>query len=985
MKRVFAVVTCGGCLVAHSRASASGWGGAGRKTGSGGAWANIPPNNHEQEENCRSPVGQPDTPAAGHGWGPVGSDQNAHGDGQPGAAAGYVGQEPDHSNVGFHEEFGYHHYEQQYQQQLHDPSHTPQPLSWSGQQYDPPSQQHQRQTHPHYLQHAHSYNIYQIPQQRGTPYGGGEPLRLGTKWRSIVSRVRDTMRPLQSYDTGRPGRGWDGGGIGRTYSPPGSSWVGSAAQPNGHGRPPGYFENQAPSNAYESFGNEHRGDLAVPHDPRPGLPVYENNATPYINQGGHLAPHPTESVDQRDPPAFSAQVGMDYEHSRAWEGTPSVNAYQHDSNTVSDNALASDQGSSAGRGVVNSGVGGDGNKGFSGYTAQGAGVGWDDSASVATKDGHGAVEEGFSPPAVKQNSEGNYVSRSAIVGKGWAASDVSATPSVVHQQEQRLGEGWGGKGNHINVASVSAAATETTADELTSTETQGHVGELHSTSHSTPSSPTWTPPSDPRTDDDELLEGGVAVEGLRAEPGSAPDERRMAPQDQEESIHASGRADSLHLYTPAGGTLNDTMPNSADHYMEKVDWGEDVAEVSEEEGDTVGLLDGKDGRLEQNSKEEEEDEALIRELERMDGIVGGEMLGGGGGAREDSTPAIVPSDERGEQAVDAEVEHRLDALFDSILVDDDTGPGDYVECPALPESGDDDPAFTSALPTNPPDVLSGNAASGMAKVGSAAGELKLGETYDSHGLEPSVPVDESPSVVTSRAEEQEVRLDKERLQSEPVTTKPAAVGQELKPAVFLSELEQESEEEEEQEESPADVAVVDPIELPPSAATDEIWNDQHLQDQLDAYWEQSRRGLGRDLAGAGGGLGACSPVGGQQLATYGGDPRVTYGPGDWVGRASEIEQEPLPGTVDEVARMVREPLFGAHDGVVPASWVASPRLFQGNLSPINIYGNVHVHLEGGQDGQQEKASPSSELSARERYFSQGETSWSGSGRGSYKK
>lgn len=979
MKRLFTVVACGGCLVAQSRASASGWGGAGHKTGAGGAWANVPPNSKEQEENCRSPVDHPATPMAGNGWDPVGSDQNAHANGQPGAAAGYVGQEGhDNRNLGFHEELGYHHCEQQYQQQQHNPSHTPQPSSWSGQQHDPPSQQHQQQP-PHYFQ-PHSYNIYHLPQQRDTPYGGGEPLRLGTKWRSIVSRVRDTMRPLQVYDNGRPGRGWDGDRISRTYPPPDSSWVGSAAQPNGHAHPPGYFGDHAPSNAYESHGNEQRGDLAVPHDPRPGLPVYENNATPYINQGGHLAAHPTESVNQRDPPAFSDQVRMDYEHSRAWEGTPSVSAFQHDPNMVSDNAFASDQGSSAGRGVVNSGVGGDGNERFSGYTAQGAGVGWDESASVAMQDGHEAMEERFSPPAVNQEPEGNYVSRSATVGKGWAASDVSAAPSIIHQQEQRLGDGWGGEENQINVASVSAAATATSADELTSTETRGHVGEIHSTSHSMQSSPTWMPPSDARTDGAGRLDGGVVVEGLRAEPGSAPDERRMAPQEQEESIHASGSADSIPLCTPAGGTLTDTMPNSADHGMEEVDWGEDVAEGSEEERDTEGLLDREEGKLEQNSKEEEEDEALIRELELMDGIVGGEILGGGGEAREDSTPVIVSSDEWKEQAVDAEVEHRLDALFESILVDDEIGPGDYVECAASPESGDDDPALVSAPLTTPPCVLPGNAASGIAKGKSAAGEFKLDDTYDSHSLDPYVPVDESPSTIESRAEEQELR-DKERLQTEPVTM---AVGQELEFAVVLSELEQEREEEEEQEENPANVAIVNPIELPPSAATDEIWNDQHLQDQLDAYWEQSRRGLGRDLGGAGGGLGASSPVGGQQIATYGGDPRVTYGPGDWVGKPSEIEEEPLPRTVDGVARMVREPLLGAHDGIVGASWVASPRLFQGNLSPINIYGNVHVHLEGGQHEQQEKASPSSELSARERYFSQGETSWSGSGRGSYK-
>ena len=103
----------------------------------------------------------------------------------------------------------------------------------------------------------------------------------------------------------------------------------------------------------------------------------------------------------------------------------------------------------------------------------------------------------------------------------------------------------------------------------------------------------------------------------------------------------------------------------------------------------------------------------------------------------------------------------------------------------------------------------------------------------------------------------------------------------------------------------------------------------------------------------------------RKLSTYGGHLQPTYGPGDWVGKGTAMVQEPLPGAVDGIAR---------------SSW-ATPRLFQGGQAPINIYGNVHVHLQQpGQDGEKQP-SPSPELSARERYYSQGETSWSGSERG----
>ncbi|CAM9420740.1 unnamed protein product, partial [Sphacelaria rigidula] len=215
--------------------------------------------------------------------------------------------------------------------------------------------------------------------------------------------------------------------------------------------------------------------------------------------------------------------------------------------------------------------------------------------------------------------------------------------------------------------------------------------------------------------------------------------------------------------------------------------------------------------------------------------------------------------------------------------------------------------------------------------------------------------------------------------------------------------------EEVNDEDEVDIIIpLDPIELPPSAASDDIWNDQHLQDQLDAYWEQSRKARGGGGGGGNSGQGKDGDVsslgmeyasdlfhGGrsreeqqrqQQLSTLPRNLQPTYGPSDWVGKSRRqrdwlrigrdldgvtemmVQQEPLPGTVV--------------DGIPRAgnNWV-TPNQFEGNQAPINIYGNVYVHLPPGQKNGDEHLPGSAELSARERYYSQGETSWSGSQRG----
>ena len=951
------------------------------------------------QQSGRAP-GDPNESAAGHGLDsalPFGSSDEGVGDrGQPRADAGYQGKGLDDGNVGSH------------QQQFHDPSHTPHPSRWMGQQYDVSAQPHQLQHRPQ--QHQGIYGYDQYPQQ-GSPPGGPEPLRLRTKLRDIVSRVTGAGRPGQPRGDGRAGNGWDsgvysgggdggieGGKIGRTFAPQGSSWVGSASQHAG----PSHFVSQTHPDANGGYGNEQNGDPMAAYEKPPGV------HGGYGNQDRHV---PTESFDPRGPPGLPTQedrFGHDY--TGAWEAPPSsAGAIEQTPNMFSGNTVGNDQASSKGS------CDGNGSNGFRGYTGHDVGTGWAKSTPVSAQDTHGAVGTDFSPPRV-QSSQSAYEPRETAIGQGWSSSDPSPTTSVSLQQEQPLEGDWSGQGGGMNASSASASATGAT-DESASITMREPVGERYSAPGSSPSSPPWIPPSDLKTAGDGRSEG-LAAEGQRVAVDTPPAERLIAKQEQNDSIQASESADSRGAIAtgaeaptfatgalrPDGDPLGDTMPSSADHGMEEVDWGEDAAGDGEEGDDLVKVF-GPRG-------EDEEEVALIRELERMERIGAEERLGG---AREESPTLPPPLDElegrEEDAAIDAAVEHRLDVLFDSILEDGDAGAFDDAKhALSAPDSKTDEPACAPALSTPLPSALPSDitketgpqiAQFGLAGEGSAADGRQVGEEAlwkrDSGTY---VFRDESRDAFESRREEHATGLhvnestDAKSSRTEPVAAELDTVRQELEPATsslwgksgrwaslprlaeVLSQPESEQEDEGGDKEGAAGVVMVDPFELPPSAATDEIWNDQHLQDQLDAYWEQSRRG--RDWAGVDGGSAPSSSVR-RQLATYGGNPQTAYGPGDWVGKASEMVQDPLPAVVDGVARIVKEPLAGAPNGAVRASWVSPPRLFDGNRAPINIYGNVHVHLESGKDTGKESP-PTQEVGARERYFSQGETSWSGSGR-----
>ena len=539
-----------------------------------------------------------------------------------------------------------------------------------------------------------------------------------------------------------------------------------------------------------------------------------------------------------------------------------------------------------------------------------------------------------------------------------------------------------------------------------------------------------------------------------------------------------------------GTTSLDTMPSSADHGMEKVDWGTG-AEEAEGEGETdagAGEVESGETVVGPGSEErlelEREEEALIRELERMDstiengdsllvagseeggvGAINGRINNGSSGSLPSSSPPAAPVEDQA--MIDEAVEHQLDDIFDSIILDEEVDVDIDFEVDVDSDSADAAAAAAAAagaaaaeggeyapVAQDRPAMMPSAAESGAAEpvAGEGFGLFDGGTADAARQQQPGVPLQgtqtapadssRTPGDPQPRAHKVDVPLEGTPTTGSarsagatgaegastsggsppPSASAPHAAAATVSDAEVVGsaggslwgstsrwdslppqsnadasdseeakeEEEEEDEEEEEEEEEvefverveadvqelnevddedEADVRVpLDPIELPPSAATDEIWNDQHLQDQLDAYWEQSRRG-GAAAAAAAAGAGAEAgppPSGVQQLSAYGsGEPHLepTYGPGDWVGGSGDgaLLPEPLPGSV-------------------------APRLFQGgNQAPINIYGNVHVHLQqsGGDQQQQQGGAgrPSEEMSARERYYSQGETSWSGSERG----
>lgn len=1093
MKRVLAVVACGGFLVAPSQASSSGWGAAGSTTGAGGAWPSVPPSappsEHDHRHNGRSPSGDPNAPGMDYGGGSApGGNSNSYypspmGEGgagtEPDGTTAYAGQgadatagggvngylDPGYDNPEHREQHQWPPYEPPYV----PPPYVPQQTRWTGQQYEARLQEQQHQQHHQQQQQQQMYGHDHFPQYQGTPPSsgvGGDALRLGTKWRSIVSRVKDAVRPGQPSGYGQGGgyrtdnggsSGWvEGGGGGGGYSPPGSSWVGGANQNAGYASPPGAY-GQAQPDTYTGYGRESPGGG---YDHRAtqqgGYSPDGNDASRYgssQDQHRHAAPPPAffDPPGSIDPPSAAQQGGAGQAEGGAWHSAPpSAPAVQQAPAVCSDSAGANDAryeaGSAAGNGVGVGGFGGSGDY-QSYYSTNDKGMGSGTSGASTVSGGHGAMGGGLSSQGV-QFSEGLPQGSSPAlqphaVGQGWSSSGADSVQG--HQQhEQRQAEerrdlegtvaAPGGLSSPAHPSSVpfshgpravsgdiapgngraaplpAAAPVPLSAAQKAAIQGQGDE-QLPSPSID-PNQSAWTAYGEPRRQGDGGLDG-LAAAGPPDVTGKPPEQRTLARESQVERSILSGdhttastAAGSAHgttkSYRPAAGSLLDSMPSSADHGMEKVDWGKGAEEEREDESGETVVVTGGEERLEQ----QREEEALIRELERMDGIGGGELLNND--VKGSSSPPLLEEEATIDMAVedrqamiDEAVEHRLDDLFDSILDEDIDGVDDAEFIPVADNSSPRDISAASLAASIPLQSTGNRECGDTSKLENwsvdevETREDDLPEPWDtSSHVRLDVRLDSSGDDV-SRANEPvawtyeggspygDVAASDPQEQGSVWREPAASTSPELDPvgsmwgktgrweslpplAVVVSEPEQEEEggeSDSDDDDEAAGSVPLDPIELPPSAATDEIWNDQHLQDQLDAYWEQSRKG---EAFAAATGVATSSPLGRQLSTTYGGRLQSTYGPGDWVGKGAAMAQEPLPGAVDGIAR----------------SGLVTPRLFQGNQqAPINIYGNVHVHLQQGGQGGDQQSQPSLELSARERYYSQGETSWSGSGRG----
>ena len=1049
MKKVLAVVACGGCLVAPSQAYSSGWGAAGSAAGgAGGAWPTVPPTKlpgaPDQEQDGIFP---PDDPngrrSAPDGNGNYYNENRAAGGagtGQDGTAGLQRESAAAGGNAGFNEPPNYYQQQQQQQQQrrqeqsYEQPPYDPQRSHWAGQQYSPP---------PHQRQHEHApvYDHDRFPQNNGLPPpspDGGQ--RLGTKLKSIVSRVKDVVRPGQPIDYGQPGYyqgnqgggggGWgNGGGGGGGYPPPDSNWVRGTNQ-NAEYAPPAGTYGQAQPDAYAGYGYEEQQQGPPPaaaYDPvsEQQEPPPAAGFDPHRAQQGRYPPEEDRAASNHVAREYHAALPPAFPDPR---GSAPTGAWPPPQPLAADVLQAS--------GSYGGGGGGPGMPG------------------AATSDhGREATEGDLTPPQgggvapPREPPRGPpYEPSQTAVGQGWAASDTHPrgsegggnAPGESPFQQPSNSEAFLQQGpraviregaqDRSGAVGPSASMPAAPPDEQDAT-ARGQGGEQLPAAGAPWDPPAWMPPGEQSRQGNGL--GGAVASDPPGHVDSGPGQHTGTPEthvEPNQSISgvnraarpaASGGNRSGSYRASGGGVELDTMPSSADHGMEKVDWGEAAEEDEEgqrrqedESGETVIIAGG-----EESLEQEREEEALIRELERMESMNGGEVLDGGE-IRNDSsaTPTIAqtvpPCECEDEALLDEAVEHRLNDLFDSILDDDLDIAAEGAEC-IVTQPEDSLPPFaspaTATLSAYPPGMetdtesrdaapregwgVEGGGASGAEQSQpwgvQAASDLNAGVGSPKAG-EPHTQGDEGGLRATDGAAPawvgDAVGSNEEGTMMWRESTATGSADEETagsmwgktdrwaslpSHAIVVSESEEGEEEEggwgggeragDEEEESDFGVPL-DPIELPPSAATDEIWNDQHLQDQLDAYWEQSRRRGG--LAGGGHGLPtASSEV--RKLSTYGGHLQPTYGPGDWVGKGTAMVQEPLPGAVDGVGR---------------SSW-ATPHLFQGSQSPINIYGNVHVHLQPpGKDGEKQ-AAPSTELSARERYFSQGETSWSGSERG----
>ncbi|CAM9306290.1 unnamed protein product [Ectocarpus sp. 8 AP-2014] len=269
-------------------------------------------------------------------------------------------------------------------------------------------------------------------------------------------------------------------------------------------------------------------------------------------------------------------------------------------------------------------------------------------------------------------------------GRHGTAGSSGSGPSFEPQQAgaASVGQGWSTPGVDAVHAREEPAAKGVEEDD---------VGKAGSTMA--------TVPADPQGGGVSGSASTAAAAAAAAWPGvdnadaTAPSERRAGGSEPvlvTETFDSSSVV-GVSLRSNGGDGALDTMPSSADHGKEEVDWGTGVEEDGDEEGKGAEGESGETVEVpgsEEKLQLESEEKALIRELERMDSTIGNgddppsigserpRVIGDGGSGVSTLSPTTPPplqppppSSEH-QAMIDREVEHQLDDLFDSIILDD---------------------------------------------------------------------------------------------------------------------------------------------------------------------------------------------------------------------------------------------------------------------------------------------------------------------------
>ncbi|CAN0563924.1 unnamed protein product, partial [Ectocarpus sp. 12 AP-2014] len=427
--------------------------------------------------------------------------------------------------------------------------HVPQHSRWAGQQQYPPNQQQQQQ---HVNGQFPQQNERYLPPAPGD--GNGEPLHLGTRWRGLVSRVKDAVRPGQQplanyggqdgggyHYGGGGGGGWAEGGGG--YSPPRSPWEGGVDQNTGYSSPPVGSGGQAQQASNGGFGGgyeqQRQQQSAFPGPPAPGYdppPEVAQQQGGFPLGGGSAAASTDASFDDRQgqqhptsppPPFFDPQA-------------PPPVPPQDDGG----GGGGSSSGCSSGYGNEPRSAGGYGDGSIGGDTVV------DTFGAATVPEGrHGAAGSSGSEPSFEPPQAG-----ATSVGQGWSTPGVDAVPAREEPARQ------GGEEDDVGKAG------STTATVQADPQGGGVSGSGSTAAAAAAAAAAW--PGVDIADATAPSEGGAG----RSEPVVGT------------KTFDSSSVGGVSLPSNGGDGALDTMPSSADHGKEEVDWGTGVEEDGDEEG-----------------------------------------------------------------------------------------------------------------------------------------------------------------------------------------------------------------------------------------------------------------------------------------------------------------------------------------------------------------------------------------------------------------